>query len=383
VIRPEILEQVRRELTNRVPAALWPLHWKRYALSRSEQDRLVHEDKFRDKWPSLIENSTYAVPPAANAEQASSEATAVWKATHMLSNCSGTLLDLTAGSGIDTWAFERAGFKVNCVEPDPYLVELLLWNGRSTGRTVHQCTAEDFETPPQSFNAVFVDPSRRETSGRRVDFSDLGEPNPLLNLETWLNWAPVVVLKLSPMLDRREVQRLIPNADLFVYLSRKREVKELLVRIPKDPTKVPAQLLAVDCDAFGTEMYRVQTSDARTTATEICAFIHDPDPVLRAAGAQETWASSLGYTAVHPSMSLYTSHSGRLEPGGRHFEVESVHNRVPSDLTSASIVTKNFPEKAEVLRQRLRIREDSERFLFAIQHGTSGLKTYIIARRIR
>jgi hypothetical protein len=228
-----------------------------------------------------------------------------------------------------------------------------------------------------------VDPSRRETSGARIDFSDLGEPNPLEHLETWLTWAPTVLLKLSPMVDRRAVQRWFPNADLVVYLSRKREVKELLVRIPRVPSAAATQLLAVDTDPFGTETYRIPASEVRLpSAPEVLGFIHDPDPALRAAGAGDSWAHASGFEAIHPGMSLYTSRFHSTAPGGRHFAVESVHSHIPKDLKSASIVTKTFPEKVEALRTKYGIREDSERFLFALQRGTGGAKSYIVARRI-
>lgn len=382
VIRPEILETARRELSARSPTALWPLHWGRFGLHRAEQDRLFHEVKFSEKWPSLVGDPTYALPPVANAEQASSEATAVWKATHLSENAQ-RVLDLTAGSGIDTWGFEQCGAKVDCVEPDPYLVELLKWNGRASERSVHETKAEHFSPHGVTYDAVYVDPSRRETSGTRIDFSDLGEPNPLEHLETWLEWAPIVLLKLSPMVDRRVVQRWFPNADLVVYLSRKREVKELLVRIPRVPSAAPTQVLAVDTDTLGTEIYRIPATDVRLpSAPEVLGFIHDPDPALRAAGAGDTWAHTSGFEVIHPGISLYTSRSHSAVPGGRHFAVESVLDRIPNDLKSASIVTKNFPEKAEVLRKKYRIREDSERFLFALQRGTGGSKSYIVAVRI-
>lgn len=383
VIRPEHLSAAREALLAKYPKAQWPLHWGAFALTRAEQDRLLHEDKFRDKWPQIHEIPVYAFPPKANAEQASSEATARWKAHHVVPQLTRRLLDLTGGSGIDTWAFEQFGIQVDCVEPDPYLVELLRWNGRHSNRNVSATTAEQFQPTQANYDVVYVDPSRREKSGQRIDWSDLGEPNPLEHLNTWLSWAPTVILKLSPMVDLRAVQRWFPSADLIAYLSRKREVKELLVRIPRTPNGLGPAVIAADVDVYGTELYQINAANARVeTAHEVLEFVHDPDPVLRAAGADASWAAGHGYAALHPGMSLFTSRSADLVPGGRHFAVESVHDRMPSSLGAASIVTKNFPERAEVLRQKFRIREDSERFLFAIQRGSGSAKTYIVARRI-
>lgn len=383
VIRPEHLSAAREALLAKYPMAQWPLHWGAFALTRAEKDRLLHEDKFRDKWPQIHEIPDYAFPPKANAEQASSEATARWKAHHFVPLLTRRLLDLTGGSGIDTWAFEQREIQVDCVEPDPYLVELLRWNGRHSNRNVTATNAEQFQPVQPNYDVVYVDPSRREKSGQRIDWSDLGEPNPLEHLSTWLSWAPTVILKLSPMVDLRAVQRWFPNAELIAYLSRKREVKELLVRIPRILNGAPTEVLAADIDALGTETYRIIASKARVEAVpDVLEFLHDPDPVLRAAGADASWAAGHGYAALNPGMSLFTSRSAALVPGGRHFAVESVHDRMPSNLGAASIVTKNFPERAEVLRRKFRISEDSERFLFAITRGSGSAKTYIVARRI-
>lgn len=383
VIRPNHINAALQELQGRYSKTLWPLHWNQFKLTRAEQDRLVHEEKFREKWPRLFEIPEYAFPPVANAEQASSEATAMWKAKNLLPFGAQKVLDLTGGSGIDTWAFEQKGMHVDCVEPDPYLVELLRWNGRHSKRNVTATTAEQFQPAQPNYDVVYADPSRREKSGQRIDWSDLGTPNPLEHLSTWLSWAPTVILKLSPMVDVRAVQRWFPNADLIAYLSRKREVKELLVRIPRTPDDLEPVVIAADVDAYGTERYQIKAVNTRVdTANEVLEVLHDPDPVLRAAGADTTWAEGHGYAALHPGMSLFTSRSATLAPGGRHFAVESVHDRMPSNLNAASIVTKNFPERAEVLRQKFRIREDSERFLFAIQRGSGSAKSYIVARRI-
>ncbi|MFZ9732939.1 MAG: THUMP-like domain-containing protein [Schleiferiaceae bacterium] len=380
MLRSHYLDAVRAELSATYPLPQWPLHWSKFALTRSEQDFLLHETKFRDKWPTMMD-AGFAPPPSANAEQASSEATATWKAAEFGPCNDGRVLDLTGGSGVDSWAFEARGAQVTCCETDPYLAELLRWNGQSRHRTVHEGPAETFDGG--HFDLVYADPSRRAVHGERLDWNDLGTPDPRLHLKTWLTWAPTVLLKLSPMVDRNAVARIFPTADLVVYLSRRREVKELLVRIPRGTPISPPKVLAVDVDAFGTEHYRILAEAAAVdVAPEIGAFLHDPDPVLRAAGAEEAWARQAGLQRAAPKMHLFTSQHGSSLPGGRHFAVESVHHSLPKDLGSASIVAKGFPERPEVLRKRWRLAESSERFLFALQSGNPGRKTFVVARRL-
>lgn len=385
VFRPDYLDAARSALSAQYPPAQWPLHWQRFELSRSEQDWLRNEIKFRDKWPDLMASKTWAPPPLANAEQASSQATAWWKARHLAPAGTKRVLDLTGGSGIDTWAFEKQGAVVTCCEPDPYLAELLRFNGRERNRHVVEGPAESYVSAEDSFDLVYVDPSRRSEGGSRREVADLGLPDPVTNLEQWLRWAPAVLIKLSPMVDRRAVLRLFPTADAVVYLSRRREVKELLVRIPRTPSGSASPIWAVDVDALGNENYRWSAEDLRIPTAEPLEpghFLHDPDPVLRAAGAESSWAHDHGMTALHPGLSLFSSTDDVRPSGGRHFAVESVHVRLPKDLRAASVVTKGFPERAEDLRRRAKLAEDSERFLFAMQYGPRGPKTFAVARRL-
>jgi hypothetical protein len=86
------------------------------------------------------------------------------------------------------------------VEPDPYLTQLLTWNGKKANRHVIQGKAENQEFGTLQFQTVFVDPSRRTSSGR-IAIRELGEPDPFTHLRTWQQWGAYVAIKLSPMLE--------------------------------------------------------------------------------------------------------------------------------------------------------------------------------------
>lgn len=68
-----------------------------------------------------------------------------------------------------------------------------------------------------------------------------------------------------------------------------------------------------------------------------------------------------------------------LFPG---FSVDSIHATLPNHLKAASVVARAFPERADVLRKRLRLAEDSERFLFATRLAGSLDHVYIVATRL-
>ncbi|MEY4460441.1 MAG: hypothetical protein RL429_430 [Bacteroidota bacterium] len=390
MIRPDVLRAAQNELERKGPRATWPLYWAKYQLLAAEKDWLVHYDAYAAKWPRLMAEPDFAPPPSANAEQASSQATALWRGRwlrdHTDAPKEGPLarraLDLTGGSGIDCWGLEHAGFSVTAVEPDAHLVELLRWNGQRLGRTVISGSAENQSFEHDAFDWVFVDPSRREATGR-VALSDLGQPDPKINLRSWQHWGQQVALKLSPMLDANEVARWFPEAEELCYVSIRREVKELVVRIPRQK-KHEAQVVAVSIDEDGRELLRWTTdrSALPTRASEVQTFLFDPDPALAASGGAASWAAAHGLQSLHPDSRLYTAEVRHELPGCRVFRVDSIHAVPPRDLGSASVVARAFPERADVLRRRLRLAEDSERFLFATRLAGSPAHVYIVATRL-
>ena len=77
------------------------------------------------KLPTWLETSNIVFPPKLNLEQASSEQTASFKAKLVKYN---TSLDLTAGTGVDSWQFSKNAKKHTLVEADSGLVELAKHN---------------------------------------------------------------------------------------------------------------------------------------------------------------------------------------------------------------------------------------------------------------
>lgn len=387
MIRPKVLREVQRELERKGPRATWPLYWGKYSLLPAEKDWLIHHDAYAAKWPKLMAEPEFAPPPSANAEQASSQATASWRGQWLRTNlepqhAKPRALDLTGGSGIDTWGLEQAGFLVTAVEPDAHLVDLLNWNGRNSGRTVVHGTAEHQAFGDGAFDWVYVDPSRRGVQGR-ISLSELGQPDPKEHLRTWLRWGRNVAFKLSPMLHANEVARWFPDADELVYVSLRREVKELVVSIPHQK-KSEAKVVAVVTDDEGNELLRWTTNPdlIPKRAGEVQAYLFDPDPALAASGGAASWAAAHELEGLHPDSRLFTSGERRDLPGCRIFKVESIHASPPNDLRAASVVARAFPERADVLRKRLRLAEDSERFLFATRLSGSPAHVYLVATRL-
>src|SRR5690606_28321117 len=75
----------------------------------------------RTKFPFLHEPEGIYFPPSINLEQASSWATSQYKSEIVKGK---TLIDLTAGMGIDSFGFAQKFDEVTALERDPELVEI-------------------------------------------------------------------------------------------------------------------------------------------------------------------------------------------------------------------------------------------------------------------
>ena len=94
-----------------------------------------------------------------------------------------------------------------------------------------------------------------------------------------------------------------------------------------------------------------------------------------------TIASHFNLAQLHPESRLLTSDQFFSDFPGRIFELESIHapfeNAWPE---GASVVVRGFPEKAEMVRKRMRLKENSEHYLLATC-WLDGQRGFLRARR--
>lgn len=126
-------------------------------------------------------------------EQASSEATASVKTIGFGKHA----IDLTGGLGVDAWLMSQTYEEVTYLDTDPVLCELAKINFNCLERpnvSILHSTAESFLenlSPEASFDLIYLDPDRRNTSGHRVAAFEDCQPNVLTLL-------PMMLQHLSP-----------------------------------------------------------------------------------------------------------------------------------------------------------------------------------------
>ena len=337
-------------------------------------DQKQGQQALSQRWPSLCQVAGYLLPPLRNARQASSEATARWKA-HFLHQAIGSPaswkgLDTTGGSGVDTWAFEQCGANMTVIEPDKHLAAVLHHNGQVLGQTRHviQDKAESLQTG--RFDAVFSDPSRLK-NGQRIFHPNACEPNAIALMDIWLTMSKHVLIKLSPLLDATEAERLFPQAYELIWLSHNREVKELLIHTKRGYSG-PAKRRIVELEGVGDIRHDspVMTGEIIDMASGPLAFLIDPYPAVIASRGVNYLASLHGLKRLHPSHNLLTASHVPADFPGRVFRIDHKGKPSKSDAKAGfSVISRGFPQRADQIKSALKCTENEERFLIATLWG--------------
>ena len=349
-------------------------------------NQLEVRSQMSERFAPLIERPGYLFPSKARLSQASSCATAAWRGRELAKQvpAGARIWDVTGGSGVDTWGLEEAGFRTVVTEPDPELAALHAHNAYilSAAREVHACASEGF-TPSEALDAIYVDPSRLDESGKRVYHPADCFPNALTELPRWHILAPEVWIKLSPMVDPDEALTWFPGTRTLYLLSVGREMKEVLLHVQAERCEHPNRI-AIDLQADGSEHYHVAINPeaSKPSLSAPKTYLYDADAALVAGRAIPSLAADYNLQQLHPESRLLTSDHLHLDFPGRVFHVDSIHAPFKGDWPfGASVVVRGYPEKADHIRKRMKLKENAEHYLLATVWGENE-RGFIAARRL-
>lgn len=101
-------------------------------------------------------------------------------------------------------------------------------------------------------------------------------------------------------------------------------------------------------------------------------YLYEPNSSLMKAGCFKLPAQRWGLQKLHRNTHLYTSDTLVEEFPGRVFEVKNTDGfgknelkRLSAELKKANIAVRNFPERPEALRKRLKLADGGDVYLFA------------------
>lgn len=182
------------------------------------------------------------IPQSINFQQCSGEIAARYKASLVAPGA--RVADLTGGLGVDSWAFSQVASAVWYNERDAVLRDAVGRNFAALGvsNVAFNCfdispDASDWQEALKAFapDVVYLDPARRDASGRKVFLLEDCSPDVLALMPSLLSLAPAVMVKVSPMADitmlRRRLQGYLSEIHVVGADS---ECKELLCICRRD-----------------------------------------------------------------------------------------------------------------------------------------------------
>lgn len=329
------------------------------------------------KVPSWAGNSDLVFSDSLPLEQCSSEATARYKVS-IFPDGIHSFADLTGGLGVD-FAFMAAGAsKAVYVERREELAAVARHNFNALGLQQAEVLHGDGPSLLQgTFDLLYLDPARRDAKGGKVVALSDCEPDISALKSKLFEHAPMLLVKLSPMLDITLALKQLPETNEVHVVSVDNECKELLFLLSAENVTQEPRIHCVNLRGNGQdqrfEFSREEEQQASCRlATEPRNFLYEPNASLLKAGAFSILTQAFDLQKLHPNSHLYTSERLVVDFPGRTFCIESFFSAHPSawktplaGISKANVAVRNFPETVDALRKKTKLKDGGETYLFA------------------
>lgn len=365
--------------------------------------QLTYRGKMLLKYPSLVSKRIF-LPAGISYEQASSEATALYKQNYVHEG--EILVDGTGGLGIDFVAMAKLAHTATYIEREGFFVEAARYNlprlleGKKdlVLSILHADMNDCLDRVVREGTTLFYfDPARRSETGRRTYGLQDIVPNPL-TVCTRLNelgYQGRVLIKLSPMVDVTDTLRQMPKVSFIEIVVSQGEVKELLVFIERwdrersegeIPIKVTTLTSEGKAEHFFIGTLQEERGQALSIATEVGKYLYLPHAGAFKSGLYRTIAHRWRVKSLHPNSHLYTSERLCIDFPGKVYQIveeipfsSGVLKRLKKSIPRANFSARNFPLKPEQFYAKSGIKSGDEVRLF----GTTIYDDTLVILRVQ
>ena len=353
--------------------------------------------KVRTKIPVWYEFNDIEYPSSLSVEQCSSQATALYKQNLVKGWGAKKILDLTTGLGVDSFFFSMVAESLTCLEKRPELASAAKHNFKTLERynieVVNTDCLDYLAECSQGFDLIYADPARRSATASRVFAIEDCEPDIARLMPRLLELSPLVMVKLSPMLDITATLERLPQTSQLHIVCSKGECKECLAVAERGakPEKCGANATIHAVYLERGSLFRLTLAEEKEAeavfATEIGRYLYQPGKEIMKAGAFKLVSQRYGLGKLEKSTHLYTGNELCADFPGKTFEVietldfsSGTIKRLSSRYPKANLVSLNMPMSTDTLRARLHIADGGEIHIFACNTQCRG-KSLIICRK--
>lgn len=350
-------------------------------------NQIKARQKVAKKLPFWVADDNIVFPPTTNLEQSSSELTARYKRS--LVSEGSVMADLTGGFGIDAYYIGSAFTNVDIAEPNEELLEISRHNLNylAPGKFYfHHTTAEKWlEHNQQQFDFIYLDPSRRTSSGRKAVLLKDYAPDVVALLPLLYRKSNQVLIKTAPLLDIKHAISLLEGVKKVHIVSTHHEVKEVLYELEKGYTDAP-EIIVSDLTHYNTFSFTYgEEKEADITYGPPSLYIYEPHPGIMKSGAFKLIAKAYDLVKLAPDSHLYTGNQlikgfpGKCYLTGKICKASEKEIAKATEGGKVQIVTKNFPANPDALYKKWRLERGDDYRVFVTQLE-KGRKVAIVCR---
>ena len=281
------------------------------------------------------------------------------------------MADLTGGFGVDSYYFSKYFTVVIHCEKDKCLSAIAAHNFKQLKSSNITCIANNGlnEIAKYSFDLVYIDPSRRhEHKGRVYRLIDC-EPNIPKEINKLFISSEQIMIKTSPMLDITQGIKELKMVSQIHIVAVNNDVKEVLWLLQKGYNEV-IKIKTINIGKQTSQKFNYRLGDICTPIFSLPEkYLYEPNAAIMKSGAFNLVSERYSINKLHQNSHLYTSKVLKDFPG-RRFLITRILKFTKKDLKEleaikkANISTRNFPESVASLRNKMKIADGGNLYLF-------------------
>lgn len=323
----------------------------------------------KKKLSDTLENPCFYFPDLLSSEQCTSDALAEFHAS--LVNNGSTLLDMTAGLGIDALHLAKKCSSVTAIEHKEPLYEALKYNASTLGieniDIINTDSVQYIKDHLCHYDVVFIDPARRGSDGERVYNIRDCRPDILDFIETLKDRCSTLIAKISPMLDITQTMRDFDYRPDIYVVSDGRECKELVLLLNFDDSveHIPEiNVWTPGRNMFSFTMKEEETASVSYGTPSDCDYIHLPSAAIMKAAPFRLLSQRYSLTKLSPNSHIYFSPEAKTDFPGTILKIIKVLpytsgniKRFAREFPCAEVTARNFGMSPKELIKKLKIKE--------------------------
>jgi uncharacterized protein/THUMP domain-containing protein len=333
-------------------------------------NQISAKTKAQTKLPAWFQAKNIIYPSKISVEQTSSEKTAEYKSGLVNGK---NLIDLTGGFGVDDLYFSKKIGKVFHCEIDLKLSEIVSHNFDRLNAGNIVCLHGDSTTilsdTETKYDWIYIDPSRRNEAKGKVFMLKDCSPNVPGLLDLYFSKSDNILIKTAPLLDITAGISELRNIRKIHVVALDNEVRELLWELSANYDG-EIEIRTVNLTKNGKQEFNFNLGDDYFASVDLPKkYLYEPNSAIMKSGGFDAIAEKYDLTKLHKHSHLYTSEEIKVFPG-RIFEILETVSYDKSTIKKRiegrqfNIAIRNFPETAEIIRKKWKIKDGGERYCF-------------------